>query len=183
MLLFFWLVIWTLLLILSLYTIPSWSWFSWEVPSRLYGISDDIGLCEGLMIKSMTHFGIFSLYCLVSFWPYWLTKDSLLRRFVIKHSNHMPYHDLVFFARRKLIHVKINLIFSDLFSTNCFLYVLEQIMWTFSLYLEAVAILPQLVLLQRTKNIDNLTGQYVFFLGWVLNPQNPSLNQTYWNSD
>ncbi|KAK8711722.1 hypothetical protein V6N13_146989 [Hibiscus sabdariffa] len=41
----------------------------------------------------------------------------------------------------------------------------EEVMWTFSLYLEAVAILPQLVLLQRTRNIDNLTVQYVFFLG------------------
>ncbi|GJT96913.1 ER lumen protein-retaining receptor [Tanacetum coccineum] len=40
-----------------------------------------------------------------------------------------------------------------------------MVMWTFSLYLEAVAILPQLVLLQRTRNIDNLTGQYVFLLG------------------
>ncbi|XP_039070946.1 ER lumen protein-retaining receptor-like [Hibiscus syriacus] len=39
------------------------------------------------------------------------------------------------------------------------------VMWTFSLYLEAVAILPQLVMLQRTRNIDNLTGQYVFLLG------------------
>lgn len=41
-------------------------------------------------------------------------------------------------------------------------------MWTFSLYLEAVAILPQLVLLQRTRNIDNLTGQYVFLLGYIV---------------
>ncbi|XP_047319313.1 ER lumen protein-retaining receptor-like [Impatiens glandulifera] len=41
----------------------------------------------------------------------------------------------------------------------------KVVMWTFSLYLEAVAILPQLVLLQRTRNIDNLTGQYVFLLG------------------
>lgn len=40
-----------------------------------------------------------------------------------------------------------------------------QILWTFSIYLEAVAILPQLVLLQRTQNIDNLTGNYVFLLG------------------
>ncbi|XP_076886970.1 ER lumen protein-retaining receptor-like [Bidens hawaiensis] len=40
-----------------------------------------------------------------------------------------------------------------------------EVMWTFSIYLEAVAILPQLVLLQRTSNIDNLTGQYVFLLG------------------
>ncbi|CAL5413812.1 unnamed protein product [Camellia sinensis] len=44
----------------------------------------------------------------------------------------------------------------------------KEVMWAFSLYLEAVAILPQLVLLQRTRNIDNLTGQYVFLLGsWI----------------
>lgn len=40
-----------------------------------------------------------------------------------------------------------------------------ELLWTFSIYLEAVAILPQLVLLQRTQNIDNLTGNYVFLLG------------------
>eukprot|EP00887_Chlorella_sp_A99_P006526 scaffold3.g6526.t1 len=39
------------------------------------------------------------------------------------------------------------------------------VLWTFSIYLEAVAILPQLVLMQRTQNIDNLTGNYVFLLG------------------
>ncbi|KAL9315504.1 hypothetical protein ACSQ67_016505 [Phaseolus vulgaris] len=44
-------------------------------------------------------------------------------------------------------------------------FTVKEVMWTFSLYLEAVAILPQLVLLQRTRNIDNLTGQYVFLLG------------------
>lgn len=44
--------------------------------------------------------------------------------------------------------------------------IMDQVMWTFSLYLEAVAILPQLILLQRTRNIDNLTGQYVFLLGY-----------------
>ena len=40
-----------------------------------------------------------------------------------------------------------------------------QILWTFSIYLEALAILPQLVMLWRTQNIDNLTGNYVFLLG------------------
>ena len=34
---------------------------------------------------------------------------------------------------------------------------LTEILWTFSIYLESVAILPQLVLMQRTQNIDNLT--------------------------
>ncbi|KAL6191247.1 hypothetical protein ACLB2K_037638 [Fragaria x ananassa] len=41
----------------------------------------------------------------------------------------------------------------------------REVMWAFSIYLEAVAIIPQLVLLQRTRNIDNLTGQYVVLLG------------------
>lgn len=40
-----------------------------------------------------------------------------------------------------------------------------EILWTFSIYLEAVAIFPQLFLLRRTQNIDNLTGNYVFLLG------------------
>jgi len=40
-----------------------------------------------------------------------------------------------------------------------------EVLWSFSLYLEAVAILPQLVLLQRSRNIDTLTGDYVFLLG------------------
>lgn len=44
-------------------------------------------------------------------------------------------------------------------------FTVREVFWTFSLYLEAVAILPQLVLLQRSRNIDNLTGNYVFFLG------------------
>ncbi|CAL1400828.1 unnamed protein product [Linum trigynum] len=41
----------------------------------------------------------------------------------------------------------------------------EEIFWAFSIYLEAVAIFPQLVMLQRSGNVDNLTGQYVLFLG------------------
>ena len=46
-----------------------------------------------------------------------------------------------------------------------------QVLWTFSIYLEAVAIIPQLVLLQRTQNIDNLTGNYVFLLGCAALPE------------
>ncbi|XP_042505202.1 ER lumen protein-retaining receptor-like isoform X1 [Macadamia integrifolia] len=44
-------------------------------------------------------------------------------------------------------------------------FTVTEVLWTFSLYLEAVAILPQLVLLQSSRNIDNLTGNYVFLLG------------------
>lgn len=40
-----------------------------------------------------------------------------------------------------------------------------ELLWTFSIYLESVAILPQLVLLQRVQNVDNLSGNYIFLLG------------------
>lgn len=40
-----------------------------------------------------------------------------------------------------------------------------QILWTFSIYLEAVAIVPQLILLQRHGEVENLTSNYVVMLG------------------
>ena len=40
-----------------------------------------------------------------------------------------------------------------------------ELLWTFSIYLEAVAILPQLIVLQRYREVENLTGNYVFFMG------------------
>eukprot|EP00871_Galdieria_phlegrea_P000070 jgi/Galph1/1063/GphlegSOOS_G5881.1 len=44
-------------------------------------------------------------------------------------------------------------------------YTLLEILWSFSQYLEAVAILPQLLLLQRTGEVENLTSHYIFCLG------------------
>eukprot|EP00656_Telonema_subtile_P005974 TRINITY_DN12744_c0_g1_i1.p1 TRINITY_DN12744_c0_g1~~TRINITY_DN12744_c0_g1_i1.p1 ORF type:complete len:315 (-),score=73.95 TRINITY_DN12744_c0_g1_i1:313-1257(-) len=38
-------------------------------------------------------------------------------------------------------------------------------LWAFSIYLEAVAIIPQLMLLKRKKIVKNLTGNYIFCLG------------------
>lgn len=40
-----------------------------------------------------------------------------------------------------------------------------DLLWMFSIYLESIAILPQLVLLQRYREVENLTGNYVFFMG------------------
>ena len=42
---------------------------------------------------------------------------------------------------------------------------LIEMIWTFSIFLEAVAILPQLVVLQRFNECENLTSHYIFFLG------------------
>ncbi|KAF8388422.1 hypothetical protein HHK36_027092 [Tetracentron sinense] len=74
--------------------------------------------------------------------------------------------------------VKIYCSFPHVFSFLHLHNISEQVMWTFSFYLEAVAILPQLVLLQRTRNIDNLTGQYVFLLGQVSVQSFPTSRQT-----
>ena len=40
-----------------------------------------------------------------------------------------------------------------------------DIAWAFSIYLEAVAIFPQLIVLHRMQKIENLTTYYIFFLG------------------
>ena len=42
---------------------------------------------------------------------------------------------------------------------------LMELLWTFSIYLEAIAILPQLIVLQRYREVENLTGNYIFFMG------------------
>eukprot|EP00742_Colponemidia_sp_Colp-10_P004142 GILJ01004420.1.p1 GENE.GILJ01004420.1~~GILJ01004420.1.p1 ORF type:complete len:245 (+),score=22.75 GILJ01004420.1:84-737(+) len=44
-------------------------------------------------------------------------------------------------------------------------YDLIEMLWSFSLYLEAVAIFPQLVMLQRLGEVENLTSHYVGALG------------------
>uniref|UniRef100_A0AC35TZ10 ER lumen protein-retaining receptor n=1 Tax=Rhabditophanes sp. KR3021 TaxID=114890 RepID=A0AC35TZ10_9BILA len=40
-----------------------------------------------------------------------------------------------------------------------------EIMWTFSIYLEAVAIFPQLFMLQTTGSAETITAHYLFCLG------------------
>jgi ER lumen protein retaining receptor len=42
---------------------------------------------------------------------------------------------------------------------------LMELLWTFSIILESVAILPQLLVLQKYRLVENLTGKFVFFLG------------------
>eukprot|EP01118_Nematostelium_gracile_P000049 TRINITY_DN10045_c0_g1_i1.p1 TRINITY_DN10045_c0_g1~~TRINITY_DN10045_c0_g1_i1.p1 ORF type:complete len:216 (-),score=30.19 TRINITY_DN10045_c0_g1_i1:34-681(-) len=44
-------------------------------------------------------------------------------------------------------------------------YTIVEILWAFSIYLESVAILPQLFMLQRTGDVENLTSHYIFLLG------------------
>nr|CAG8650055.1 14655_t:CDS:2 [Entrophospora candida] len=45
----------------------------------------------------------------------------------------------------------------------CFIFL--EILWTFSIYLESVAILPQLFMLSRTGEAETITTHYLFALG------------------
>ncbi|KAK4974659.1 endoplasmic reticulum retention protein [Elasticomyces elasticus] len=44
-------------------------------------------------------------------------------------------------------------------------YQVTEMLWAFSLWLEAVAILPQLFMLQRTGEAETITTHYLFALG------------------
>eukprot|EP00928_Gymnodinium_smaydae_P015251 TRINITY_DN15607_c0_g1_i1.p1 TRINITY_DN15607_c0_g1~~TRINITY_DN15607_c0_g1_i1.p1 ORF type:complete len:218 (-),score=38.60 TRINITY_DN15607_c0_g1_i1:37-690(-) len=44
-------------------------------------------------------------------------------------------------------------------------YALAEILWTFSIFVESVAILPQLVLLQQIREVENLTSDFVGTMG------------------
>jgi len=61
----------------------------------------------------------------------------------------------------------------------------HQFLWTISIYLEAVAIVPQLIVLQRYREVENLTGHYVFLLGayralYIVNWVYRSYHETYY---
>uniref|UniRef100_A0A914GR76 ER lumen protein-retaining receptor n=1 Tax=Globodera rostochiensis TaxID=31243 RepID=A0A914GR76_GLORO len=44
-------------------------------------------------------------------------------------------------------------------------FTLLEVLWTFSIYLEAVAILPQLFMLQKRGEAETITAHYLFLLG------------------
>ena len=41
----------------------------------------------------------------------------------------------------------------------------QELLWTFSIYLEAVAIMPQLQMIAETGAAESITSHYLFFLG------------------
>ncbi|EER06468.1 endoplasmic reticulum retention receptor, putative [Perkinsus marinus ATCC 50983] len=44
-------------------------------------------------------------------------------------------------------------------------YSIVEVLWTMSIWMESVAILPQLSLLQRQREVENLTSNFVFAMG------------------
>ena len=44
-------------------------------------------------------------------------------------------------------------------------YTFREVTWSFSIWLEAVAIIPQMYVLRRTGSAENITVHYIFALG------------------
>lgn len=63
-------------------------------------------------------------------------------------------------ADSTLFHVLLHSFFVD-----CECSTVTEVLWAFSIYLEAVAILPQLFMLQRTGEAETITAHYLFALG------------------
>ncbi|KAG0762173.1 hypothetical protein G6F57_004243 [Rhizopus arrhizus] len=58
------------------------------------------------------------------------------------------------------------LLFAAVFSLLfCYDYKVTEILWSFSIWLESVAIFPQLFMLQRTGEAETITIHYIFALG------------------
>lgn len=68
-------------------------------------------------------------------------------------ANEMPYAEVLIFVCLSLA-----LLFHHDFT-------FMEITWTFSIYLESVAILPQLFMIRKTKKADSITVYYLLLLG------------------
>mmetsp|Transcript_15957 Transcript_15957/g.22328 ORF Transcript_15957/g.22328 Transcript_15957/m.22328 type:complete len:169 (+) Transcript_15957:1-507(+) len=59
----------------------------------------------------------------------------------------------------------LSLLYNDRYPNGNYFEAFVEIAWTFSIYLESVAIIPQMEVLNRAKVVKNLTANYLFALG------------------
>ena len=81
--------------------------------------------------------------------------------FLNRYSPHKGWLQNILFSIFSVWHQNTNLEKSSLLSYLNFL----QILWTFSIYLESVAILPQLFMISKTGEAETITSHYLFALG------------------
>ncbi|CAE6417763.1 hypothetical protein ACGC1H_005141 [Rhizoctonia solani] len=60
-------------------------------------------------------------------------------------------------------------------------FIFSEVLWAFSIYLEAVAIFPQLFMLQRTGEAETITTHYIAALGAYRALYVPNWIYRYWN--
>lgn len=74
-------------------------------------------------------------------------------------------YDQMFSGTRILILIVPCAIFAIFFASRSTQFYLFEIIWTFSIFLESVAIIPQLFMLTNKGSAETLTAHYMFALG------------------
>lgn len=98
------------------------------------------------MTTTTTLSGLNFWYCQPSSWPFWsITRLHSLRWEPLCQNRQSPRHSISSACDKH------NLTF--------------QVLWTFSIYLESVAILPQLFMVSKTGEAESITSHYLFALG------------------
>ncbi|KAI9295941.1 ER lumen protein retaining receptor [Neoconidiobolus thromboides FSU 785] len=128
--------------------------------------------CSGISLKSQVlYLAVFGTRYLNLFWYYGSLYLVVMRLFFIASSAYVVYlmqyklkptynkGDDLFRAEYLAVGAAIlALLFHEKFEVY-------EIIWTFSIYLEAVAIFPQLFMLTRKGEAENITTHYLFALG------------------
>ncbi|TEB21175.1 ER lumen protein retaining receptor [Coprinellus micaceus] len=116
--------------------------------------------CRGLSFKTQAvYFAVFLSRYLDLFFRYVSAYNSIMKIFFIASSGYILY--LMKFKYRRIPRrpsIILGLIFNYQFSFS-------EILWSFSIFLESVAILPQLFMLQRTGEAETITTHYLAALG------------------
>ncbi|KAI9262751.1 ER lumen protein retaining receptor 1 [Sporodiniella umbellata] len=128
--------------------------------------------CVGISLKSQW------LYCLVFLtryvdviYKYHSVYNTVMKVFFLGSSFYTVYLMMSKFkatCEKELDTFKIEyliLIASILSIVFCYQYTIVEILWSFSIWLESVAIFPQLFMLQRTGEAETITIHYIFALG------------------
>ncbi|XP_070712305.1 ER lumen protein-retaining receptor-like [Pempheris klunzingeri] len=84
-----------------------------------------------------------------------LTNYLIFKKYVVTYDR---IHDVFPYSYLIIPSIVVTLIYPAS-------YKLVDLLWSFSIYLESVAILPQLMMITRTGEAETITGHYLFALG------------------
>ncbi|KAH0484938.1 MAG: hypothetical protein KVP17_004068 [Porospora cf. gigantea B] len=131
--------------------------------------------CVGISCKMQEiYLIVFGARYLDLFWSFVSLYNTAMKVFFISSTAY-----LIFLMRRKTPICMTYDRNADKFSYQLYLlppavvlalattaeYTFSEVLWTFSIWLESVSILPQLVLLQQLREVENLTSNYVVAMG------------------
>jgi len=128
--------------------------------------------CRGISFKTQAlYVAVFVSRYLDLFFRFVSVYNSVMKLFFIGSSVYILY--LMKYKYRPTHDPSIDTFKAEYLVGPCFLFALifnyqfifSEILWSFSIWLEAVAILPQLFMLQRTGEAETITTHYLAALG------------------